>query len=130
MNDHYLKPYAVPSTQPVEFVHISAQDFLEIKASVSNFATTSQAFAIAHTVMAQRMARTEAILAQIQKHLGLPLIPLTPLKAIALASPAPPPAAPAAASTDSSPAALAIHSPVVPPATSTALPGDHHAVPT
>ena len=31
--------------------------------------------------MAERMARTEAILAQIQQHLGLPPIPLTPAAA-------------------------------------------------
>ena len=54
VNGCHLKPYTVPFAQPVEFVPISTQDFLAIKASVRNFSATSQTF-----------TRTKAILAQI-----------------------------------------------------------------
>ena len=72
--------------------------------------------------MAQRMTHTEAILALIQEHMGLPPIPLTPL-VVALVSQAVSPA-------DLAPAALAVHSPVAPTTASVALPADHPAVPT
>ena len=68
-------------------------------AAVSNFAVTSQSFAVVEASMAERMARTEVVLAQntsildqVQQHLGLPPIPLT-LAATATGSQAPPPAA-------------------------------------
>ena len=72
--------------------------------------------------MAQRMTHTEAILSQIQEHLGLPPIPLSPQAVVAPTSPAPPPAAPAAASAD--PALTVL------PTASTTLPADHLVVPT
>ena len=102
--------HAGPNTSAplVEFVHISTQDVLAIMASVLTFAATSQTFAAAHIVMDQRMTRTEAVLTQIQEHLGLPPIPLSP--PAASASPAPRPAAPTTSSADPSPA--------VPPAAS------------
>ena len=105
----------------MEFVHISAQDFLVIMV-VQNFAYTSQAFATAHTFMAQRMTRTEAILAQIQEHLGLPPIPLSSQAVAAPTSPAPP-------LTALGPT-LANPAPAVPPTALAALPADHPAVPT
>ena len=76
--------------------------------------------------MAQQMTHTEAILALIQEHLGLPPIPLTPLVA-ALVSQV---VSSAAASADPAPAALAVHSLVAPTTASVSLPADHPAVPT
>ena len=46
------------STHLVEFIQISAQDFLVIQASFRDFATTSQAFAAAHIVMLQQMTKS------------------------------------------------------------------------
>ena len=106
----------------MEFVHISAQNYLEIMAFDQKIFATSQAFTIAHTIIAQRMTHTEAILAQIQEHLGLPPIPLSPQAVVAPTSPAPPPTAPVAASANPTPTVL--------PTASTALPADHLAVPT
>ena len=63
------------------------------------------------------MTHTEAILAQIQEHLGLPPIPLTTLAAVAPTSPK---VSPTAASADP-----ALEASVVPPATLAALPADH-----
>ena len=62
------------------------------------------------------MTRTKSILAQIQEHLGLPLIPLSPQTAVA------PAIASAIASADPAP--------TVPLAASAALPADHPAIPT
>ena len=105
----------------MEFVHIYAQEFLAIMVVIQNFAT-SQAFATAHTVMAQRMNRIEAIHAQIQEHLGLPLIPFSPQAVVAPSSPTPPPVAPVVASEDPAPA--------VSVAALAALPADHPIIPT
>ena len=52
------------SSPPVASIHIIAQDFLSIMVTVCNFAVTSQSFAAAQATMAERMARTEAVLAQ------------------------------------------------------------------
>ena len=83
-------------------------------------------FVDAHTIMEQRMTRTESILAHIQEHLGLPPIPFTPPKeATVPALPGPPPATLTAALADPALAASA-----VPPAASAALPVDHPLVPT
>ena len=104
-------------------------------ASILNFASTSQAFVAAYTVMAQQMTRTEAIHAQIQEHLSLPPIPLTPPTA---AAPASSTVSPVVASTDPAPTTSAdptliastVHSTIVPPGTSAALLADHPSVPT
>ena len=104
----------------MEFVRISAQHFLAIMSTVHNFAATSQTFVVAHTVMAQQMTHMEAILAQIQEHLGLPPIPPTAPTTAAPTSPTPP-TAPTVSSADPGPA--------VPLAALAALPDDHPTVP-
>ena len=75
--------------------------------------------------MAQWMTLTETILAQIQEHMGLPLIPLSPQVATTPASPAPPPATLVVASV-----VPALVASIVPPVASAALPADHPSVPT
>ena len=103
---------------------------------VRTFTTISQTFAAALTVMAQRMTRTETILAQIQEHLDLPPIPLTTPAAAAPTSPTLPPVALAASSAALAASSVdltvpsAVHSPAVPPEASSTLPTDHPAVPT
>ena len=111
---------------PVASIHITVQDFLTIMVVVHNFAVTSQSFAAAQATMAERMASTEAVLAQntaildqVSQHLGLPPIPLTPIVA-AIGSQARPPVAPAAAVADLVP---------VPPVASASVSPTHHATP-
>ena len=83
----------------METIPISPHDFLAIMIAVRNFAATSASFATSHAALAERMARTKAVLAQnnailmqIQSHLGLPHISPSP-SVPAHASPAHPPAA-------------------------------------
>ena len=73
-----------PSTSvaPPQHISISTRDFLAIMDAVHTFSSTSASFTAAHTALAKRMARTEAVVAQIhailmqlQCHLGLPPIP-------------------------------------------------------
>ena len=109
------------SAPPTEFVHIFTQHFLAIMTIVQNFAATSQTFAVAHIVMAHRMTCAKAILAQIQEHLSLPLIPITPLAAAALA-----PQAPTTTSSVGPSPTVPLASPLV---ASAALPVDHLTVP-
>ena len=103
-----------PSTsgQPQQSITISTRDFLTIMDAVRTFFATSTSFATAHAALADRMTRTEAaiahisailaqnqaILMQIQSHLGLLAISLyVPAQAFSTptpAGPAPPPPAP------------------------------------
>ena len=69
------------SAPPPQHITISTQDFLAIMDAVRPFSVTSTSFVTAHTALAKRMTRTEAtlthnqaILMQIQSHLGLPPI--------------------------------------------------------
>ena len=73
-----------PSTLavPPQHISISTRDFLAIMDVVRSFSATSASFAAAYTALAERMARTEAVVAQnhtilvqLQCHLGLPPIP-------------------------------------------------------
>ena len=66
------------SQQPSEHIPVTSRDFLAVMDSVRTFATTFASFAAAQTALAERMARAEvalsqnqAILLQIQSHLGL-----------------------------------------------------------
>ena len=70
-------PSEGPSTSaaPPQHISISAPDFLAIMDAVRSFAAMSASFSAAHTALAERMAHTEAILVQLQGHLGLPPIP-------------------------------------------------------
>ena len=52
------------SSPQVAFIHITAHDFLAIMTVVRNFVVTSQPFAAPQSAMAERMARTKAVLAQ------------------------------------------------------------------
>ena len=93
-----------PSTSaaPPHHISISAPDFLAIMDAVRSFSATSTSFSAAHTALAEKMARTEAavaqnhtILVQFQCHLGLPPIPPSvPSKAFSAAATVFPPIAP------------------------------------
>ena len=72
------------SQQPFENIPIATKDFLAIMDAVRTFAATSASFAASRIALAERMAHTEvalvqnqAILLQIQSHLGLPPVTVT-----------------------------------------------------
>ena len=72
------------SQQPSEHIPIITKDFLAIMDAVRTFAATFASFATSRIALADRMARTEvalaqnqAILLQIQSHLGLPPVTVT-----------------------------------------------------
>ena len=88
------------STPPQQYITIFTRDFLTIMDAVRMFSTTSNSFEAAHATLVDRMTRTEAamahtsvilaqnqaILMQLQSHLGLPTVspyvmlkPLLPL---------------------------------------------------
>ena len=117
------------STSPMETIPISPHDFPAIMTVVRLFATTLASFTTAYAALAERMAPTEvlvthnnAILIQIQSHLGLPHIPHSS-PAPAQASTGPPPTAaiahghtaPHTASLNLLEAAVAVPPPPVPP---------------
>ena len=52
------------STPPLQHISISHRDFLAIMDAVHTFSATSASFTVAHTTLAERMARTEAAVAQ------------------------------------------------------------------
>ena len=102
------------SAPPQQHIMISTRDFLTIMDSVRMFSTTTTSFETAHAGLADKMTRTEAamaqtssilsqnqaILMQIQRHLGLPAIsPYVPAQTVLAPNPAgpvpPPPPAPA-----------------------------------
>ena len=105
---------AGPSTYapPQQYITISTRDFLTIMEAVRTFSTTSVLFAAAHATIADRMTRTEAVMAQtsailaqnqaifmqLRSHLGLPAVsPYVPTQASATppqAGSAPSPPAP------------------------------------
>ena len=64
------------SASPPQHIIISTRDFLAIMDSVRTFSVTTTSFAAAQAALAERMTRIEAILVQIQSHLGLP--PISP----------------------------------------------------
>ena len=71
------------STPPPHHITISTRDFLVIMEAVRTFSTTSASFVTAYPALAERMthieaamAQNQAILMQIQSHLGLP--PISP----------------------------------------------------
>ena len=75
-----------PSTsqQPSEHILVTSRDFLAVMDAVRTFAATFAYFAASQTALAERMARAEvalaqnqAILLQIQSHLGLPPVTVT-----------------------------------------------------
>ena len=100
------------SAQPQQSITISTRDFLTFMDVVRTFFATSVSFATAHATLADRMTGTEAsmtqtstilaqnqaILIQIQSHLGLPAIsPYVPAQAFSTPTPAgptPPPPTP------------------------------------
>ena len=72
------------SQQPSEHIPVTSRDFLAVMDAVRAFVATSASFAASHTVLAEQMARAEvalaqnqAILLQIQSHLGLPPVTVT-----------------------------------------------------
>ena len=96
-----------------QHITISTRDFLTIMDAVRTFSTTAASFVTAYAALADRMTRTEAamaqtstnltqnqaILMQIQSHLGLPTIsPYVPAQTVPAPTPAepvqPPPPAP------------------------------------
>ena len=76
------------SQQPSEHILVTSRDFLAIMDAVHTFAATFESFAASHIAFSERMARAEvalaqnqAILLQIQSHLGLPpVIVTTPIQ--------------------------------------------------
>ena len=99
---------AGPSTSapPHQFITISTRDFLTIMEAVRTFSITTTSFTASHATLADRMTRTEAavaqnqaILMQLQSHMGLPAVsPYVPTQASATPPPAgsaPSPPAPA-----------------------------------
>ena len=76
---------AEPSTSapPLHYITLSIRDFLTIMEAVRTFSATTASFAASHATLAERMTRTEAavaqsqaILMQLQSHLGLPSVSL------------------------------------------------------
>ena len=72
------------SQQPSEHIPITSRDFLAVMDAVRTFVATSASFAASQTALAEWMARVEvalaqnqAILLQIQSHLGLPPVTVT-----------------------------------------------------
>ena len=86
------------SAPPPQHITISTRHFLAIMDAVSTFSVTSASFAATHAALAERMTCTEAaltqnqaILVQIQSHLGLPPIsPSVPAQASSVHSPSVP----------------------------------------
>ena len=76
------------STQPLQYITLSARDFLALMETVRTFSSTTASFAASQATLAERMTRTEASMAQIQasisqleSHLGLPAIsPQAPIQ--------------------------------------------------
>ena len=75
---------SITSESPPQHITISTRDFLLIMDVVRAFSDSSTSFAAAHTVLAERMtcveaalAQNQAILMQIQSHLGLPPISIS-----------------------------------------------------
>ena len=78
------------SAPPQQYITISTRDYLTIMEAVRTLSTTSASFAAAHATLTDRMTRTEAamaqtkgilahnqaILMQLQNHLGLPTVSL------------------------------------------------------
>ena len=72
------------SQQPSEHIPVTSRDLLAVMDAIRTCAATSASLATSQTTLAERMARTEvtlaqnqAILLQIQSHLGLPLVSVT-----------------------------------------------------
>ena len=72
------------SQQPSEHIPITSRDFLVVMDAVRTFAATSASFVASQTALAEQMARAEvalahnqAILLQIQSHLGLSPVTMT-----------------------------------------------------
>ena len=72
------------SQQPPEYILVTSRDFLVVMDVVRALATTIASLAASQTALAERMARAEvtlmqnqAILLQIQSHLGLPPVTVT-----------------------------------------------------
>ena len=94
---------------PQQHITISSRDFLTIVDAVRTFSNTAASFATAHAALVDRMTRTEAamahtstilaqnqaILMQIQRHLGLlaisPYVPAQTVPTPTPAGPVPPP---------------------------------------
>ena len=94
------------SAQPPQYITLSTREFLTIMEAVRTFFPTTTSFAASQAVLAERMTLTEAVVAQsqailmqLQSHLGLPAIsPHAPAQASTIPPPArsaPPPSAPA-----------------------------------
>ena len=122
---------ARPSTSapPHQFITISTRDFLTIMEAVYSFSITAASFAASHATLADRITCTEAavaqnqaILMQLQSHLGLPAVsPHAP----AQASTTPPPAGsapPLLAPTDPLDMLAVAAASTTPPAAPTATP--------
>ena len=72
------------SQQPSEHIPVTSRDLLVVMDVVRTFFSTSASFAASQTALAERMVRVkvtlsqnQAILLQIQSHLGLPLVTVT-----------------------------------------------------
>ena len=86
------------SAPPPQHITISTWDFMAIMDAVHTFSVTSASFVTAHAALVERMTRTEAalaqnqaILVQIQSHLGLPPIsPSVPVQASSIHPPSVP----------------------------------------
>ena len=72
------------SQQPSEHIPVTSRDFLAVMDAVRALATTTASLAASQTALAERMARAEvtlaqnqAILLQIQSHLGFPPVTMT-----------------------------------------------------
>ena len=72
------------SQHPSEHIPVTSRDFLAVMDAVPALATTAASLAASQIALAERMARVEvtlvqnqAILLQIQSHLGLPPVPVT-----------------------------------------------------
>ena len=72
------------SQQPPKHIPITSRDLLVVMDAIRTYTATSTSLAASHTALAERMARAEvtlaqnqAILLQIQSHLGLPPVSVT-----------------------------------------------------
>ena len=72
------------SQQPSEHILVTSRDFLAVMDAVRTFAATSASFAASQIALAEWMARAEvalahnqAIILQIQSHIGLPPVTMT-----------------------------------------------------
>ena len=113
------------STQPLQYITLSARDLLALMETVRTFSSTTASFAASQATLAERMTRTEASMAQIQasisqleSHLGLPAIspqaPIQPSTVPLKTGLAPPPPAPAASLDVLAAAAASATSPAAP----------------